>query len=128
MEVSFESGNLIVLDSVIDTLRGVNVQRVNVATSGLAALPARLACMESVTHLDLSWNPIKTGWEQLSSLKCLRELILFGCQITELPAALVGMESMTSLDLGGNSINSGWEHLRLLRQLRLLVLHGCNLR
>ena len=40
----------------------------------LTEVPAALAGKESVTRLDLSGNPIKSGWEHLRPLTRLQEL------------------------------------------------------
>ena len=126
VEVSFEFYGPRVLDA-LNTLRGVNVQRVDAARCGLAAVPEALEGMESVASLELSGNPIERGWERLRSLRQLRELDLRNCDLTELPPALAGMESMTRLGLRLNPIEHGWERLRTLRQMGELNPAGCGL-
>ena len=123
---SFAFGGPHVLDA-LNTLCGVNVQRIDVARRGLAAVSEALEGMESVASLKLSGNTIRSGWERLRSLHQLRELELVDCGLTEVLEALAGMESMTSLNMSGNPIKNGWERLRSLRRLREVHPTYCTL-
>ena len=80
-----------------------------------------LACMESVTRLNLNGNSIERGWERLGPQPQLRELDLSYCNLTQVPAVLADMESVTSLRLCSNPIERGWEHLRPLARLQKLI-------
>ena len=65
-----------VLDA-LNTLRGVNVQFVDVPYHGWASVPEALEGMTSVTSLMLDGNHIKGGWERLRPLHQLWELDLY---------------------------------------------------
>lgn len=93
--------------------------------NGLTDVPAELASLPNLRHLDLRNNRFEALSENVTSLSQVHTLLLGFNALRELPGdRLAGLASLTELDLGDNKLGSLPPSVRGLRELRTLNLQN----
>lgn len=110
--------------SFLTTLR--NLQKLDVANTGLQKIPSEISGLINLQILDLSGNNITTGFENLQGLSTLTELNISDNQINTLPTSLSSLINLTSLNLSKNPITN-FSGLTNLKKIEWISLEDNNL-
>ena len=103
-------------------------QLLSLFSCGLLEVPEALSSLQSLTHLLLDGNDLRSGsgWQHVQRLQHLRHLSARSCQLEVVPQQLSALLELTFLDLGFNErMEEGYEHLGQLAQLQQLILDSC---
>lgn len=95
-----------------------NLKVLTIMKTSIGDLPEWLFCFDSLTHLNIIDNPIKTIPAEIGNLKNLRELNIAGNLINDLPIEITNLQFLYTLSLKGNSFKKLPYFLKDLKELR----------
>lgn len=94
------------IDSFLQNFQTIKV--LDLAHTGLNAVPQKISTMGSLESLNLSNNTITQNFSNLSTLIKLQELNLSGNQLTKIPTELSSLGALTSLDVSHNLFTTNY--------------------
>ncbi|MDD1524731.1 T9SS type A sorting domain-containing protein [Riemerella anatipestifer] len=101
----------------------LNLKVLDLSNFNLQEIPSRVSSLNFIQELNLSGNPIKSGFSHLSKLKSLKKLDLSSTQMEAIPAEVNSLTQLISLNLSKNNLKensiNGIENLNLLEWLSL---------
>lgn len=100
-----------------------NLKSLDIAFCGVATLPNNFNETSKLEKIDISGNPITSGFEAFSKLKSLKQLSLSKLNLEKLPSSVSSLSQLRLLDLSENSI-SDFSSLRSLENLEWLSLEN----
>ena len=99
------------------------LQVLDIAKTGLIAVPQNVSTLTNLESLNLSNNTISQNFSALSALSNLKELNLAGNQLTKIPSEIATLKGLTSLDVSHNLFTTNYSAtLTSLKNLEWLSL------
>lgn len=100
-----------------------NLKSLDIAFCGVATLPSNFNEKSQLEKMDISGNPITSGFEVFTQLKSLKQLSLSKLNLEKIPSSVSALSQLSLLDLSENSI-SDFSSLRSLENLEWLSLEN----